>query len=214
MIQWGNVPVGSIASIYWPGVDADTVLSLASRFYRTSQLTKSDDHTIQCVTGTIAYVPIPPGTGPNLSGLLTVELPSTVRTGELFSVVVRRLSWRFADTNQDVDPRKGRNWRYVVGAFQMNIAVRAKKELLLAEENILALYKWKIEQIPSSNRWHPVMRRYIARVSGLIRRLGGDPGAIGPSRNRISDRTQAPAGREAGIHRKGDGRRIRSFRGF
>ena len=64
----------------------------------------------------------------------------------------------------------------------MNIAVRAKKELLLAEENILALYKWKIEQIPSSNRWHPVMRRYIARVSGLIRRLGGDPGAIGPSK--------------------------------
>ena len=189
------------------------VLSLASRFYRTSQLTKSDDHTIQCVTGTIAYIPIPAGTGPNLAGLLTVELPKTVRTGEQFSIVVRRLSWKFTQVDQDVDPRQGRNWRYVVGAFQMNIAVRAKKELLLAEENILALYKWKIEQIPSSNRWHPVMRRYIARVSGLIRRLGGDPGAIGPSQTGFGTGPSTRRSR-GGIHRKGDGPCVRSIRGF
>ncbi len=177
MIEWGNVPVGSLASIYWPGVDADEVLGLASRFYRTSQLTKTDDHTIRCVTGSITYIPIPSGTGPNLAGLLTVELSKIARTGEQFSVVVRRLSWRFAD----VDQRKTGNWRYVVGAFQMNIAIQAKQDLLPAEETILALYKWKIEQIPANNRWHPVMRRYIARVSGLVSRLGGNPGKIPPS---------------------------------
>jgi hypothetical protein len=178
MIQWGNVPVGSIAYIYWPGVSADEVLGLARRFYGTTQLTKTGDHTIRCATGSIVYIPIPAGTGPNLAGLLTVELANTVGTGEQFSVVVRRLSWRFAD---DVDRRKNGDWRYVVGAFQMNIAVRAKQDLLPAEENILALFKWKIEQIPASNRWHPVMRRYIARVSGLISRLGGNPGEIQPS---------------------------------
>jgi hypothetical protein len=182
MIEWANVPAGSIALVYWPGVDADEVLALAKRFYRTTQLTKSDNHTLRCVTGGITYIPIPAGTGPNLAGLLTVELPNTVRTGKLFSIVVRRLSWRFADA----EVRERLNWRYVVGAFQMNIAVRAKRELLPAEENLLALYKWKIEQIPSNNRWHPVMTRYIARVSGLVGRLGGNPGAIYPSQSGVA----------------------------
>jgi hypothetical protein len=185
MIEWGNVPVGSIALVYWPGVEADEVLGLARRFYRTSQLTKSDDHTIQCVTGSITYIPIPSGTGPNLAGLLTVELPKTVRTGDLFSIVVRRLSWRFAEVDQQ-DQQEKLNWRYVVGAFQMNISVLPQKDLLPAEENILALYKWKIERIPSNNRWHPVMRRYIARVSGLVSRLGGNPGAIPPSQTGVA----------------------------
>jgi hypothetical protein len=182
MIEWGNVPHGSVAFIYWPGVGADEVLGLAERFYRNSQLTKSDDHTIRCVTGSITYIPIPSGTAPNLAGLLTVELPKSVRTGEQFSIVVRRLSWRFREADQRETLA---SWRYVVGAFQMNIAVRAKQDLLPAEENILALYKWKIEQIPADNRWHPVMRRYSARVSGTIKRLGGDPGAIGPSQTGV-----------------------------
>ena len=34
MIDWGNTPVGSIVSIYWPQVDTTNVLQLASRIYR------------------------------------------------------------------------------------------------------------------------------------------------------------------------------------
>jgi hypothetical protein len=33
MIDWGDTPVGSVASIYWPGVAAADVLALAKQFY-------------------------------------------------------------------------------------------------------------------------------------------------------------------------------------
>ncbi len=75
MIDWGNVPAGSVASIYWPGVAAADVLALAQKFYSTYQLSAADAHTIQCtVEPGFTFVPIPPGTGANFAGLFTVNL--------------------------------------------------------------------------------------------------------------------------------------------
>lgn len=181
MIDWGNTPAGSVASIYWPQLEADSVLALASRHYSLLRLTKADAHTIRCMTGALTYIPIPAGTGPNLAGLITLDLPQTVRAGQMFHVVVRRLSTRSIGR----DTVKGRtnplSWRYVVGAFQINIPVETSKTLLDPEESILAVYKWKIEQVPSTNRWHPVLRRYIDQLSGRFAGLGGSPGSVQPS---------------------------------
>jgi hypothetical protein len=189
MIEWGQVPAGSIASIYWPQVDAAQVLELADRHYALNLLTKKDAHTLQVTTGTLTYIPIPPGTGPNLAGLLTIDLPATVRTGQQFDVVVRRLRTRLtkdrdnnansaaaADVNNDVF-----NWRYVVGAFQIRIPVAADPILLPPEESLLALFKWKIDAIPSTNRWSPVLKRYIQQVSGRVDAYGGNASGIPPS---------------------------------
>ncbi len=95
MIDWGNTPAHSTASIYWPQVLAADVLALASARYSSHQLTASDPHTIQCpVTDGVSYVPIPPGIGQSLAGLLTVDLPSTVVAGQEFDVVLRRVRSR------------------------------------------------------------------------------------------------------------------------
>ena len=42
MIDWGNTPAGSQASIYWPAVASSDVLTLADKFYSTHQLSASD----------------------------------------------------------------------------------------------------------------------------------------------------------------------------
>ena len=95
MIDWGLTPVGSIAHIYWPQVDATSVLSLARRLYGTTLLTASDAHTVDCrVTKGVTYVPIPAGTGESFAGLLTVDLPTTVTSGQEFDILVRRVSSR------------------------------------------------------------------------------------------------------------------------
>lgn len=95
MIDWGAIPSGSVASIYWPQVAASDVLALASALYSTHTLTAADAHTIQCkVTGGVTYVPIPPGAGENFAGLFTVDLPTTVVTGQEFNIVVRRIATR------------------------------------------------------------------------------------------------------------------------
>jgi hypothetical protein len=74
MISWGNTPVGSIASIYWPQVPSADVLALASKFYSTHQFSASDGHTIQCTVTDdgVTFVPIPTGSG-RFAGLFTVE---------------------------------------------------------------------------------------------------------------------------------------------
>jgi hypothetical protein len=95
MIDWGNTPIGSTANIYWPQVNASDVLALAAKLYSHNELSASDPHTISCpVTGGVTYVPIPPGGGDNFAGLLTIDLPTTVVTGQEFNVIVRRITTR------------------------------------------------------------------------------------------------------------------------
>ena len=198
MIQWGNTPAGSTAAIYLPQADADEVLELADELYFTHMLRKQDAHTIACRTGSVTYVPIAPGGGQNFAGLLTVDLPSTVRAGQQFSIVVKRI------TSARSSPLVGReaqgpNWRYVVGAFQVNVPVSRAAALLPGEESLLAVVKWKLEHLPAGNRWRPVLRRYADQVSGRVDGFGGSAGSIPASPGGYTG-----IGTKGGAHPHGD----------
>lgn len=211
MIDWGGTPVGSTASIYWPQVDAAGVLSLAGELYPTHRLSASDPHTIQCpVTDGVTYVPIPTGTGQRFAGLLTVDLPSTVVKGQEFDVVIRRVRSRRnavievprvagprtegAQTHglategqpdtpiaKEQHPQVERNWRYITGSFQVKIPVSTAHLILPAERDTLAIFKWRLAQTSLTNRWHPVLARYVDLLAARVRGLGGDPDAVPPS---------------------------------
>jgi hypothetical protein len=63
--------------------------------YGVHPLTAADAHTIEVKTiKGVTYVPIPQGSGPWFAGLFTVDLPQTVKTGQEFDIVVRRISKR------------------------------------------------------------------------------------------------------------------------
>ncbi|MDB5070396.1 MAG: hypothetical protein JWM87_1507 [Candidatus Eremiobacteraeota bacterium] len=194
MIDWGNTPPGSIASIYWPAVDARDVLRIASYQYSSHALSAADPHTIQCEVGRgPTFVPIPAGTGTNFAGLFTIDLPPTVVHGQEFHIVVRRGSTRrfvVVGANANVvaltaaAARKSpttRNWRYGVGTFQITIQVSNKHALLLPEENTLAILKWRLSVMPPSNRWYPVLQRYIDYVGARVDGFGGNATAVLPS---------------------------------
>jgi hypothetical protein len=210
MIDWGNTPVNSVASIYWPQIDAATVLKLAMRMYSTHQLSAIDAHTVHCQTTVGAtYVPIPPGTGSNIAGLFTVDLPQTVVTGEQFKIVVRRISTRNIDGRASrsraaknvagkVTGSTARNWRYVVGTFQVSIPVKTQESLLVPEENTLAIMKWRLSRLAPTSRWYPVLQRYVAYLGAKVGGLGGNPGGILPSPGGVPA-IAAPHGEAHGI---------------
>ncbi|HEY1763599.1 MAG TPA: S53 family serine peptidase [Opitutaceae bacterium] len=204
MISWGDTPVGSTASIYWPGVAAADVLALATEFYSTHQLSASDANTIQCtVPRGVTCVPIPVGTGDNLAGLFTVQLPQGVKAGQTYTITVRRVSTFTAVENQAPPPpppikiagtarpgiqnapaeaaRRLRNWRYITGSFAVQIPVTTPKVMEPMEKNTLAIMKWRLLQQPAGNRWIPVLKRYISYLEGRLKGIGGDPGTIKPS---------------------------------
>ncbi|MFZ1081580.1 MAG: hypothetical protein WAO19_06620 [Candidatus Kryptoniota bacterium] len=205
MIDWGNTPAGSVASIYWPQVNADDVLDLANRLYAVNVLSKKDANTIQCLTGSVTYIPIPRGAGPSFAGLITIDMPSTVRTGQLFKITVRRVSWRNAKgitvkTNDVPVPaavnENIRNWRYVVGTFQINIPVSTGEQLLAPEETLLAVFKWKIDLLPTTNKWYPVLQKYIELISARVNAFGGNATEVGPSLGGYTTKKHHPHERE------------------
>lgn len=211
MIDWGNVPSGSVASIYWPKVAATDVLELADKLYSFHALSAADNNTLQCVvTDGVTYVPIPANAGDNYAGLLTIDLPLSVVAGEEFDVVVRRVVTtqvtpipvpKAGRAGTFEKPRKSpltakekkaaaeaakaraeaaqvRIWRFVAGAFRVKIPVRTGESLLPSEENTLAIMKWRLQVMAPSNRWYPVLQRYVGYLAGRVRGLGGDPDQI------------------------------------
>lgn len=196
MIDWGNTPKGCLASIYLPGVSADEILSMAGRMYTSHGFVRLDDHTLQCKTGDITYLPIPAGADINHAGLFTIQLPDSLKRGQVFRVVVRQVTNAFSRGSA---PRqmeagfKGREgvgsaatqssfaWRRVLGAFQLSIPVGNKQALLAREERDFAVLRWIGEKIPSGSRWYRVFQRYLEFVGGRVRDFGGDPLQIQPS---------------------------------
>jgi hypothetical protein len=214
MIDWGQTPAGSVASIYWPQINVSKVIDIANRLYGTHLLSQSDTSTLQCTVGKgVTYVPVPTGTPEHLAGLFTVDLPTTVKRGQEFNIVVRRISTRqakgqtppppppvppqprlakktrgkAASTQPLVIGSQGnngyimRNWRYVVGTFQVKIPVTTKEVMLRPDEDTLAIFKWRLGAIAPTNRWAPVLKRYISILSARITALGGNPDSIPPS---------------------------------
>jgi hypothetical protein len=190
MIDWGNTPVGSIASIFWPQVSSAQVLAIAARLYPTHLLSAADNNTIQCtVTGEVTYVPIPDAAGENLNlaGLFTVDLPDGIKAGNEFNITVRRIVSRQVATQgiipaaKSSDKKRLLNWRCIAGTFQVKIPVSHEAPLLKPEENVLAILKWRLQNMAAVNRWYPVLQRYISYVSSRVKGMGGNPTTIQPS---------------------------------
>ncbi len=205
MIDWGRIPAGSVASIYWPQAPASEIVRLAILLYASDGFSVVDEHTVRfSVANRTTYVPIPFGTGPNFAGLLTIDLPEGVKKGGEFEVVVRRVRTRGTPqhpTNApaQIDARavRGstpRDWRYVVGTFQVTIPVSTEETLLLPEENTLAIMKWRLQHTAATSRWHPVLERYVAYLAGRVTGFGGDPGTIVPSPTGVPLRPGKPSG--------------------
>jgi hypothetical protein len=199
MIDWGNVPPGSTASIYWPQADAQAIIDLATRLYGAHRLDAADAHTISCrSTAGVTYVPIPFGEKVNLAGLFTVDLPAAIHVGQEFNARVRRVTSRRAPAiRAEPDPTHGpvgdfagpapgkrhvlRNWRYVTGTFQIKIPVGNDGALLRPEESTLAILEWRLRQMKPQYRWRPVLERLISYVSKRVDGFGGNAAGVKPS---------------------------------
>jgi hypothetical protein len=197
VIDWGNVPAGATANVYWPAVTAMDVIAVASKLYATHNLVAPDANTLTIRNvggGKTSYIPVPASTtAQNFAGLLTIELPLGVVAGQEFTAVVSRWTtkqaarvapppqipkiFRASATNAgEID-----NWRVATGSFAVSIPVSTPAAMLGPERDILAIFKWRLSQLPSTSRWYPVLKKYIGYIEGRILGLGGNPITVVPS---------------------------------
>ncbi|WIM06096.1 MAG: protein-glutamine glutaminase family protein [Candidatus Nitricoxidivorans perseverans] len=180
MIDWGNLPAGSVATLHMPGLSANGILLLAARKYRSHRLLRIDEHTLKFEAGGITYLPIPFTEG-NLPGMLTVDLPEGIKKGQVFKVVVRQVAAEARRSSKARVESRQSDARHVVGSFQLTIPVRAKAEILPGQQRLLSNLRWIERAIPAGNRWAPVFARYVAQVADRVDALGGDAGLVAPS---------------------------------
>jgi hypothetical protein len=194
LIEWGNTPKGSIASVYIPEISASQIVALAGARYINHSITLLDGQTIQMPVGGISYVPLPPGAAFGLTGLLSVDLPDTVHKGELYKIIVRQVTDTFTrrpPVIRKIDQELGTasnagsadliRWRRIVGTYQITIPVRTKEVILVAETRLLSVLRWILQSVPAGNRWYPVFSRYVGLIGDRVGGLGGDPNVVKPS---------------------------------
>jgi hypothetical protein len=211
MIDWGDVPKGSTASIYWPAVAAADVIALATTWGGAVGLSLSDAHTLSLkVESGVSYLPIPKGAGQNFAGLFTLEMPPGTRPGQPLAVLVRRIATRFGKppppppppspqlkSAPSRRPKRGKPavavalpeaviqrailWRYVVGTFVVRIPVSTGERMRIPEAMTLAIMKWRLAHLSPGNRWAPVLERYIKYCSARLDGIGGDSSQVPPS---------------------------------
>ncbi len=196
MIDWGNTPAGSEATIYLPGAQADEILEMAAKMYGMTTLRRVDAHTLSCLAGGATWMPVPQGSGANFAGLLTLDLPSNVKRGQSFTIVVRQVTSSARKQAPPPPPpvgarrrarhngnafNEGGESRHTLGAFQITVPVSSKERLLAREERNLSVLRYIEESIPQKNRWHPVFHRYVGIIGDRVGAFGGDPSKIKPS---------------------------------
>ena len=200
MFEWDDLPHDATAQIYLPGSSADEILALADKLYLRHDLVRYDAHTITCAAQGITYMPVPAADF-NYAGLLTVEVPPTISHGSTGKVITRQLrntaarlpapppplvpapaaAHAQAATAAAIDGGDVIHWRRVIGAFQLSIPRSTKHAILGDEERLLSVLRYIYLSIPTTERWHPVWKRYLDQIAGRVRALGGDPGQITPS---------------------------------
>ncbi len=181
MIDWGEIPAGSVATLYLPGIDTNDIVSLATRKYRTHRLVRIDEHTLKFETGGITYLPIPLTDGA-YPGLLTVDLPEGIVKGQAFTIVVRQVTGeaeRVVMAHRVEGSVSSR--RHIVGSFQLTIPVRDKADILPRQQRLLSNLRWIERAIPANDRWASVFSRYVTQIAHRVDALGGNSNVVAPS---------------------------------
>jgi len=164
-IRWHGLPQDSMVSIYLPDVDVDQALAVASARPGFGSLTAIDAHTIGCRVGDATYLPLPGGRPNNIAGLLTIQLPPTVRAGKTYRVTAHQIS--------------GHN-RSFLASFQLTIPVSRAPLMLPEAQRTFMVLRDIGATIASGDRWRPVFDRYLDVLRSRLVSLGGDPTAVNP----------------------------------
>jgi Common central domain of tyrosinase len=171
IIEWGNVPRHTKASLLFPELQADEIISLAVLRQQPAPIEKIDAHTIGVKVADVSFVPLPARPSGNLAGLLTLTLPEGVRAGQTFKLNVQQCSGI-------TRPHRARR---VLGAFQFNIDVGTDSALLPKTERTLSILRYIHETIPATSRWDAIFTRWLDGLAAKVTGLGGDPTKVHPS---------------------------------
>jgi hypothetical protein len=159
-----TLPAGTRVRLMFGEIPAEHLLEGYAEQLGGVAFRRVDARTVEFDPGPITTIALPAGITRNLPGLLSFQIPEGVRAGQEFRCRLQQWS-------------EGR----VLGQFEVRIPVATRPDLLLEEENKLAVFKSIHASIRKDDPWREVMDAYVAEIADRVGGLGGDPSAIHPS---------------------------------
>jgi hypothetical protein len=161
VIDWNDLPRGSIVHLFLPGIAAEKIVSLRNLRHAPSTVRSEGQSVLRLDVTDVTYLPVPPVPGNRLAGMMTVELPAGVRAGQRYVVDVTHV-------------RGGQRVRN--GGFRMEILVSKARPILDRQADRVALLHDQLSLTPVTDRWRPVLSRRLqterARGHGLADEAG------------------------------------------
>jgi hypothetical protein len=165
-LRWHGLPRDSQVQIYLPDADIDQMLLYAAARAGDGSLSVVDDHTIGCRVGDATYLPLPGARSTNIAGLLSIQLPATVRTGQTYHISAHQIS----------GPT-----RSVISSFQMTIPVSTAHLMRPRAQRTFDVLTEIGHTIGPADRWRPVFDRYLAVLGSQLSSIRGTTtGGEGP----------------------------------
>lgn len=159
LFDWGSLPAGSIATVYFSDVSTTEISKLLTARLSAPSFTILDEQTIRFKIGDCGWLPLPGGRAVRIPVLLSVSLPDTVVEGQVYRVTIRQ-----------VNGRTGR----VIGAVTLEMPVYKASFLKIGAERELSFMRHIATTIPTGDRWKPIFDRYLGHLAARVDALGGD----------------------------------------
>jgi hypothetical protein len=182
VFHWNDLPRDTIAHLYLPDWNVDQLMAIDSALRAGPEiLLKVDAHTVSFKVSDISYIPIPGHNQAPMPGLLTLQLPPTVKTGETFTVDVQHHTGNSFYTQADRQRKVqavNLSRRQVLGGFQVNVAVKSGEKLHKKLVRNLAVLRYTFEAMAATDPWYPVFQRYLSQLGEQITGLGIDASLV------------------------------------
>lgn len=159
-LRWHNLPRESTVQLYLPDVDIEQVLLTAGTRPGYDSITVIDDHTLGCRVGDATYLPLPGGRSSNIAGLITIQLPLTVRTGETYRITAHQVSGQTSS---------------IIASFQIVIPVSTATRMVPEAQRTFEVLTGVGATIATDDRWRPVFDRYLQVLGTRLTSIGGEP---------------------------------------
>lgn len=178
MIRWGNLPRDAVATIYLPDIDMENWLQRAVQRPGQGAFELVDQNTVRCIVGEVTFLPVPVDVSGTLPGLLSIQMPSTVKVGQRFKITGHQIAGVVELTRTGGILSSVRT----LGSFELTIPIGNGVDLLTVEERKYAVLRWIQDRISvQESSWRKVFERYLGQIADRVRAFGGDPEKVRPS---------------------------------
>ncbi len=161
LFLWNDLPREAQVEVYLPGINCGDVINLRNLRHAAGEVRIVDAHTLQLTPGEATYLPLPPGPGGRVAGVVTIALPEGIRKGQSWDVDVVQL-------------RGGE--RRTTGGFQIHIQVSEARLIAGAERRLLETMFERLSLTDPRDPWHPILRRRVETIRARAEALADSAG--------------------------------------